>query len=97
MGQLLELAQTNRSAILALLEPYRATQPRLFGSALRDDETERSDLDLLVRMPKEISLLDVVRLERALSELLMRKVDLVIEDELHPRIRDRVLQDARPL
>lgn len=95
MGKLFQLAQVNRDAILALLKAYHATQPSVFGSALREDETERSDLDLLVCMPKDISLFEVGRLERAVSELLMRDVDLVIEDELHPMIRERVLREAR--
>ncbi|GAB4061244.1 nucleotidyltransferase family protein [Uliginosibacterium sediminicola] len=97
MGQLLQRARTNRAAILLLLEQFQASNPRLFGSVARGEENEASDIDLLVEMPKNISLLDVARLELALCDLLAHKIDLVIEDELHPRIRERVLSEARPL
>ena len=97
MGQLWQLAQSNRDAILVLLARYCASNPRLFGSVARGDETAASDIDLLVEMPKTISLLDVAHLELALCDLLGHKIDLVIEDELHPRIRSQVLHEARPL
>jgi predicted nucleotidyltransferase len=97
MGQLFQLALSNRAEILALLKQFHATNPRLFGSVARGDDVASSDIDLLVAMPKNISLLDVARLELALCDLMGHKIDLVIEDELHPRIRDRVLGEARPL
>ena len=97
MGQLLCLAQSRRSDILEVLARYHATNPRIFGSALRDDETLNSDLDLLVCLPTDMSLFDVVGLKHAIEDLLQRDVDLVSEDELHPRIRQRVIDEARPL
>jgi hypothetical protein len=51
----------------------------LFGSVARGEETEESDVDLLVRFARPKSLLDLVRIEREFSEALGRKVDLLTE------------------
>jgi len=97
MGQLLQLALSNRTAILELLASHHASNPRLFGSVMRGDDTQSSDIDMLVDMPKSVSLLEVAQLELALGDLLGHTIDLVIADELHPRIRSQVLAEARAL
>lgn len=67
----------------------------LFGSASRGEETEKSDIDLLIKFAKRKSLLTVVRLERELSEALGRKVDLLTEAAISPYIRDNILRDVK--
>ncbi len=52
-----------------------------------------SDVDILVDFPPGTSLLDLVRLERELKELLKRDVDVVTYDSLHHLIRDRILRE----
>ena len=67
----------------------------LFGSAARSENTERSDIDLLAAFDERVplSLLDVVRLENFLGDLLDRKVDLVEERVLKARLRRNVEKD----
>ena len=69
----------------------------VFGSFANGTATEDSDLDLLVRFEGRVSLLDLVRVERELSELLGQKVDLVTEGSLSPYIRDAVLAQVEPV
>lgn len=69
----------------------------VFGSYARGEETPESDLDLLVRFGKGKSLLELVRIERELSERIGRKVDLVTEPSLIPYLRDCILQEVQPL
>lgn len=68
----------------------------LFGSVLREDFSEGSDIDVLVEFEPgaRVSLLDVVRMERELSELLGRPVDLLTAEDLSPYIRENVLASA---
>ncbi len=89
--------QANREAILKVLSVHGASNPRVFGSVARGEDTEESDLDLLVELPDALSLFQVARLQHELEDLLEHRVDLVTEAELHPRIRDRVLAEAKPL
>jgi hypothetical protein len=66
----------------------------LFGSVARGEETEESDVDLLVRFARPKSLLDLVRIEREFSEALGRRVDLLTEGSLSPYLRERILSEA---
>jgi predicted nucleotidyltransferase len=65
----------------------------IFGSFVRGDFTEKSDIDLLVRFSKPKSLLNIVKIERVLSELLERKVDLLTEGALSPYLREKILSE----
>ena len=69
---------------------------RLFGSSARGEATGASDVDLLALFDegKRLSLLDVVHLENHLSDILGRKVDLVDELALKPRLRPHVERDV---
>ena len=69
----------------------------IFGSFARNEQTENSDLDILIRYAKRKSLLDLVRLERELSESLDMKVQVVTERSLHPYIRPSVQEDLKVL
>ncbi len=68
----------------------------LFGSVLRDDFRPDSDVDVLVEFEPEaqIGMLAYNRIQRELSELLQRPVDLVPQKGLKPRIRNAVLASA---
>lgn len=69
----------------------------LFGSMARGEASEKSDIDLLVRLAKPKSLLSMVALERELSEAAGRKVDLLTEGALSPYLRDRILGELQVL
>ena len=84
----------HRDEILRLARTHGAQNVRLFGSAARGDDRADSDLDLLVEMEKGRSLIDHVALKQDLEELLGREIDVVTEQSLHPRLRDRVLREA---
>jgi len=97
MGRLLDELIARREEVLACLARHRAANPRVFGSVARGEEAEGSDVDLLVQMPGDVSSFEVVCLNEALADLLARRIDLVLEDELHPALRSRVLAEARTL
>jgi predicted nucleotidyltransferase len=86
-----------RDTIIQVAARHGARNVRLFGSVARGDDRPGSDLDLLVEMDADRSLLDLVSLEQDLEELLERPVDVLTDGALHPRMRERVLADARPL
>lgn len=93
-GRLPPSLANQHDAIMRLARRHGATNLRLFGSAARGEEREDSDLDLLVEMEPGRSLLDHVALKQDLEDLLGREVDVVTEQSLHPRIRERVLREA---
>jgi len=71
----------------------------IFGSAIRADFRADSDIDLLVQFDPSarIGFLALAALQRELSDLLGRKVDLVPKDGLKPLIRDSVVSGAKVL
>lgn len=76
---------------------YRIRALWLFGSCARGDAHPRSDIDLLVEFEEPPSLLEWARLQRELSQLLGRRVEVVPKHLLKPYLRERVLQEAIPL
>ncbi|MGL6341133.1 MAG: nucleotidyltransferase family protein [Waterburya sp.] len=90
----LEELKAYREDILAIANQYHAPNIRVFGSVVRGEATEESDVDFLIDVPPEQTLFDLIRLTRSLSELLGCEVDVAQITVLHPRIRNQVLQDA---
>lgn len=80
--------------IRAIAKANGARSIQLFGSAARGIETADSDLDFLVELEPGRTLLDVVGMRTALSQLFDRPVDVVTEDSLKPGLRSEVLRDA---
>ena len=67
---------------------------RVFGSVARGEATELSDIDFLIDVTPEQSVLDLIRLSQTLSDLLGCKVDVAQSTALNPLIRDEVIKDA---
>jgi predicted nucleotidyltransferase len=65
----------------------------IFGSMVRGEATDQSDIDVLVYFSKPKSLLGVVALERQLSRALARRVDLLTEAAISPYLRDRIKRE----
>ena len=71
--------------------------PRVFGSTLRGDDGDGSDLDLLVDTLPGTTLLDLGGLQDELQELLGVPVDVLTLKDLPAKFRDTVAQEARPV
>ena len=80
--------------IRAIAKANGARSIQLFGSAARGIETADSDLDFLVELAPGRTLLDVVGLRTALSQLFDRPVDVVTKDSLKPGLKSAVFRDA---
>ena len=89
--------QVMRADILRIASAHGARNVRIFGSVARDEADERSDVDFLVDMEEGRTLFDMGGLLMDLRELLRREVDVVTEKGLKPRMRERVLREARSL
>jgi predicted nucleotidyltransferase len=92
-----ELLQTKREDILRTASKYGAYNIRIFGSVARGEADEQSDIDFLVDMEKGRSIFDLGGLLTDLEDLLGHNVDVITEDGLRDRIRNRVLKEAVPL
>jgi len=89
--------ERHRHAILDAAARHGARNVRVFGSVARGEDRPDSDIDLLVEMADDRSLLDLVALEQELETLLRRPVDVLTEQSLAPSLRQRVTAGARAL
>ena len=89
-----QLLQQKRQQVLEIAQGHGARNVRLFGSVARGEATATSDLDLLIEMTPERTLLDVIAIKQDLEELLGCKVDVVTEAAISPYLRDKVLHEA---
>lgn len=81
-----------RSKILPVLKKYKVKRAGLFGSFSRGQGNEQSDVDLLVEVDANTSLLEFVAIKHELEDILGREVDLVEYEALKPAIRDEILK-----
>jgi predicted nucleotidyltransferase len=83
------------SSIRRICRKYGVSSLAIFGSQARGEARPNSDIDMLVSFSDRVSLLTMVALERELTDLLGRQVDLQTEAALSPYLRDRILQERQ--
>ena len=89
-----ELLKARREEILRIADKYGAYNLRIFGSVARGEAGTDSDIDILVELEPERSILDLGGLLYDLQQLLGVEVDVVTVNGLRSRIRERVLREA---
>lgn len=91
---IVDLIQEKREDILRIAALHGASNVRLFGSVARGEAKPDSDIDLLVEMESDRSLLDRIALIQDLEDLLGKKVDVATVKGLREVWRDRILNEA---
>jgi len=81
--------------IIPVLRRYDVRKAAIFGSYVKGEEREDSDIDILVEFKGEKSLLDLAGLKIELEEILGRKVDVLTYNSLHPLLKDKILQEQK--
>jgi len=89
----------HRNEILAVAEHHHAKNVRIFGSVVRGEDTDRSDLDLLVDFEKGPTLFDLSGFQSDLEEILEVPVEIALENDprLKEHIRKEIIAEAVPL
>lgn len=92
-----EALASNRAVIRQVVESHRARNARVFGSVLRGQDTDSSDLDLLIDTTPEPTLMDVAAIQVELRRLLGVSVDVLTPKALPDEFRSVVLAEAVPV
>ena len=87
----------NRELIRRVALSHRTMNPRVFGSVIRGDDTEFSDLDLLVDPLPGVTLFDLGAIQIELEESLGVSVDVLTPNDLPKSFREQVLGEAIPV
>jgi predicted nucleotidyltransferase len=88
------ILKDKREEILRIAASHGARNVRVFGSLARGEAGPDSDVDILVELGSDRSLLDIVAIKQDLEDLLGRRVDVVTRAAISPYIREQVLGEA---
>jgi len=86
-----------REKIIDILRRNDVKRASFFGSIVRGQMTDESDVDLLVEFEGKKSLLDIAHLKNELEDALDRRVDVLTFRSIHPRLKDRILAEQVPI
>lgn len=93
-----EALRIHREAIRRIVERNNAANPRVFGSVLHGDDTDNSDLDILVdEINGKTTLLSLARIQAAIEGLTGVSADVLTPLDLHERFRNQVVMEAQPV
>ena len=79
--------------IIQVLKRHNVKKAALFGSYVRGEAKEGSDIDILVELDEDVSLLDFAGIKIELEEATGKKVDLVEYKTIKPLLRDKILKE----
>jgi predicted nucleotidyltransferase len=89
--------EAHRQEIRRIVEVNRGLNPRVFGSVLHGEDTEESDLDILIDAAPRFTLFDMARIALEIEQLTNTKVDVRTPDDLPAKFRPRVVAEAVPI
>lgn len=81
----------------AVIARFGASNPQLFGSVARNDDTEESDVDIMIDLSEGVSYYRVFDIEDELSDLLGCPVDVHVPGRPNSRFAQRIKEDLKPL
>lgn len=85
--------QSIKKKAIPILKKHDVVKASLFGSRVRNEQRPDSDIDMLVQLAENKSLLDLVNLENDLQELFKIKVDVLTYASIHPRLKNIILAE----
>lgn len=88
---------SNRAAIRRVVESHRGQNARVFGSVLHGQDTENSDLDILIDPTPDTTLFDIGAIRHELAQLLGVPVDVLTPNALPDKFRALVIAEALPV
>lgn len=79
--------------IIPVLKEYKIVKAGIFGSYARNEQTNESDVDILINVDKGIDLVDLIRLKTRLQKAINKNVDLVQYDTIRKELRKAILNE----
>lgn len=89
------LTQGQINIIINAMKPFNPTKIGIFGSVARNGTSKDSDIDILYHFKDTIGLFKLIGLQQELQEKLNKKVDLVSEKYVHPKLKPYILKDLK--
>ena len=87
------ISELQKNVIINTIMPFHPVRIGIFGSMARGENTENSDIDILYQLKDTVGLFNIVRMKDSLEENLNKKVDLVSEKYIHPKLKPYIMSD----
>ena len=87
------ISTEQKNIIIETLKPYKPKKIGIFGSYARNENSAKSDIDVLYEFETTIRLFSLIQLKEELETKLKRKVDLVSEKYLNPKLKNKILTE----
>ena len=94
MQSIREINEVLRKHKEELYKKYKVKEIGIFGSFIRGEQRKRSDIDILVEFEEVPDLLKFIEIERYLTRILKKKVDLVRKEGIRPELKDIILEEV---
>lgn len=85
--------ELQKNIIISTIMPFHPVKIGIFGSVARGENTENSDIDILYQLKNAVGLLNIVRMKDNLEKNLNKKVDLVSEKYIHPKLKSQIINE----
>ena len=89
--------EQHKEEVRKVLDRFHVKNPRIFGSVARGEDTEKSDIDILVEVDEDISYYELAQIEIELEAILGFRVDAVTRGCLAPDVAERAEADLLPI
>jgi len=89
------ITKKQENIIINTIMPFHPVKIGIFGSAARNESTKNSDIDILYQLKDAVGLFNLVRIKDSLEEKLNKKVDLVSEKYMHPKLKTYIMNDLK--
>ncbi len=89
-----EIIENLKSAKTDLMENCNINEIGIFGSYSRNEQTESSDIDILVEFSKNIGLIQLMQIENYIKNLVGENADVVIKSDIRPELKDEILKET---
>ncbi len=86
-----------REKIIGVLRKHGVKRASLFGSIVRGELSDESDIDILIEFEGRKSLLDLAGLKIELEDMMKRGVDVITYNSLHPLLKERILREQEAI
>jgi predicted nucleotidyltransferase len=89
------ITEKQKNIIIDTIKPFNPVKIGIFGSVARGENTENSDIDILYQLEDPVGLFNLVRIKNSLEKKLNKKVDLVSERYVHPKLKPSIMNDLK--
>lgn len=94
MSSLTEIINSLKAAKPELEQKCNISEIGIFGSYTRNEQNEKSDIDILIELSENIGLLKFIQIENLIKSIIGEKAEVVIKSDIRPELRDNILKET---